>query len=82
MTHHAHIGLNDCDEVVKLIWDWLDNELSETTWKEIEAHLAGCTGCTEHVEFARGFLKKVQEAPAPAGDLNALRERVRKALRD
>jgi anti-sigma factor RsiW len=73
--------MDDCDSVVKLIWDWLDDELDEATWKEIEAHLAGCTGCTEHVEFARGFLKKVHETPAPAGDLDALRERVRASLR-
>ena len=69
-----------CGEVVREIWDWLDEEQDQSRWSEIQAHLSTCTGCTEHVDFARGFLDKVR-APAPAGDLTALRDRVRAALR-
>jgi hypothetical protein len=69
-----------CGEVVREIWDWLDREQSRERWSQIESHLATCTGCTEHVDFARGFLQKVHDAP-PTGDVTALRERVRDALK-
>lgn len=70
-----------CDDVAKQAWDWLDNELDLATWRDIEAHLASCTGCAEHIEFAQRFLQQVKAAPADADDLNALRERVRAAIR-
>jgi anti-sigma factor (TIGR02949 family) len=68
-----------CGEVVREIWDWLDREQDRERWEQIESHLATCTGCTEHVDFARRFLKKVHDAP-PTGDLTALKARVRDAL--
>ena len=70
-----------CDEVVREIWDWLDHELDQMRWDELQVHLSTCTGCTEHMDFAREFLRKVREAPLPSGDLDALRDRVRSALR-
>jgi anti-sigma factor (TIGR02949 family) len=71
----------DCDDVVKQAWDWLDNELDVSTWKDIEAHLASCSGCTEHIEFAQRFLAQVKATPADADDIERLRARVRAALR-
>jgi hypothetical protein len=71
----------DCNDVAARVWDWLDNELGADEWADIEAHLHDCTGCTEHVAFARHFLDRVRVA-TPAGDVGSLRERVRAALRD
>lgn len=68
-----------CDEVVREIWDWLDKELDEARWQQLETHLSSCTGCTAHVDFARRFLQHVHDAP-PTGDLGALRKRVLTAL--
>ena len=69
----------DCEAVASQIWDWLDNELDATRWAAIESHLATCTGCSEHVAFARGFLRHVHTPNTPA-DLLALQARIRSAL--
>ena len=69
----------DCEEVASRIWDWLDNELDAAHWTAIETHLATCTGCNEHVAFARGFLRQVNAARTPA-DITSLRTRIRTAL--
>lgn len=70
----------DCEDVVRELWDWLDDELPADRWDDIRAHLATCEGCSEHVAFARSFLDHVHQ-PADDGGTDALRERVRKALR-
>ena len=69
----------DCEHVAAQIWDWLDHELDAVRWAAIESHLATCTGCSEHVAFARGFLHQVKQPTAPS-DLSALRTRIRSAL--
>ena len=68
----------DCEDVVRDVWDWLDNELDQDRWAAIEAHLAGCTGCSEHVEFARSFLNHVRAGGS--ADVTALRARVQSAM--
>ena len=72
----------DCDDVVKQIWDWLDNELPDDRWAAIENHLATCTGCSEHVAFARSFLSKIAEPNSAASDVSTLKERIRTALKN
>ena len=69
----------DCEAVASQIWDWLDNELDATRWAAIEDHLATCTGCSEHVAFARGFLRQVAEA-GTLTDITSLRTRIRSSL--
>ena len=69
----------DCDEVASQIWDWLDNELDAERWSAIEHHLATCTGCSEHVAFARGFLDQVKKSAA-TDDITSLRSRIKTAL--
>ena len=70
----------DCEEVVREIWDWLDDELPQHRWSAIQTHLATCTGCSEHVAFARSFLAKVSEPMPVRPDFNSLKERIRVAL--
>ena len=72
----------DCEEVVREIWDWLDDELPQERWGAIQAHLAGCTGCREHVAFARGFLNKVAAPDSAALDFSTLKDRIRTALKN
>lgn len=70
----------DCEEVVRELWDWLDDELPRERWSAIQDHLANCTGCSEHVTFARGFLSKVAEPVPAAADFSTLKEKIRTAL--
>lgn len=71
----------DCNAVVRELWDYLDGELDEQRWQMIRDHLAECTGCTSHVEFARSFLAQVVGVPADADEVARLRLTVRQVLR-
>ncbi len=83
MTHGAaaHPPV-DCQAVVRQLWDWLDDELDPAQWAAIQEHLALCTGCREHVAFARSFLDHVKEPPRDVAALVDLRERLRAAMRE
>lgn len=49
----------DCRTAVRRLWDFLDEELDEVRYAEMEAHLRDCAECSEHVAFARAFLNAV-----------------------
>lgn len=42
-----------CEELVKLVTDYLEHVLLAPEVARFEAHLAGCTGCTNYLEQAR-----------------------------
>jgi hypothetical protein len=42
-----------CQELVELVTDYLEHALPLPEVARFEAHLAGCTGCTNYVEQAR-----------------------------
>lgn len=71
----------DCLTVVHLMWDFLDRELPAQRLDDIRQHLATCTGCRSHVDFCRSFLEQLRAAPFEGGEIDALRGRVRDALR-
>ena len=72
----------DCTAAMRQLWDYLDGEIDAATWDAITIHLATCTGCRSHVEFARSFLTKVETSPVWSADVSALKDRVIAALRE
>ncbi len=58
----------DCETAVRRLWDFLDGELRGARLAEMEAHLAGCAECTEHVRFSRLFLRTVTASAAEAAE--------------
>ena len=46
-----------CRELVELVTDYLEGSLSRRDRARFEAHLAGCTGCTEYVEQFRETIR-------------------------
>ena len=70
MEPHRH---NDgCKEVFALLSDYLDLELPLEACQEIEAHIAGCSPCSEFAESLRktvDLCRRYQptELPAPLG---------------
>lgn len=68
-----------CSEVLALLSDYLDGDLSAPARRQVEEHLRGCEGCTR---FGGEFRSTVQAlrvhlqrpAPVPAGVLDRLRE--------
>ena len=46
-----------CREVVELLNDYLENELSPSRRERVKAHLAGCDGCTMILEELRETIR-------------------------
>jgi anti-sigma factor RsiW len=46
-----------CRQMVELITDYLEGDLSRSDRKRFEAHLAGCEHCTEYLEQMRATIR-------------------------
>lgn len=71
----------DCEQTVRRLWDYLDEQLGPVDLAMIDAHLAECDRCPPHFAFERRFLEAVREARAGVetpdrAKIKALRERV------
>lgn len=59
----------DCEEVLQQIWSFLDGEINEARYQEIQAHIAACADCGPRYEFHRRLLalieEKCREGPIP-----------------
>lgn len=74
-------GPFDCRQAVRQLYDYVDNALSHEQLNAMRSHLTHCTGCHEHVELARKFLRQLGTCRVPEGDLATLAARIRDALR-
>lgn len=72
----------DCDAVMRQLWDYLDQQLTPQTMAAIHAHLGKCQHCQPEAQFRRAFEQAVSSARQEAGNTDALRARIRRALRD
>jgi anti-sigma factor RsiW len=67
-----------CKELVEIITDYLENRLPSSERSRFEAHLAGCTGCTNYVSQMRrtitllGSLTEEDLPPQTQQDLLAI----------
>lgn len=59
----------DCEQVLQLVWQFLDGEMDETRYLEIQAHIADCAECGPRYQFQRRLLAlvemKCREGPVP-----------------
>ncbi len=68
-----------CEEILPLLYPWLDQELGAESAAQVAAHLEACPECERRAAAERRFLERVSEAgreTAPAG----LRARVEEIL--
>jgi len=74
-------GAISCREVVELLWEYIDAELTPEMEARIRAHLEACEKCYPHYDFQKVFVEFVRRhggGAAPA----ALRQRVFQAILD
>ncbi len=67
----------NCDEAIRMLFEFLDNELDEHNHTAVEAHLHDCRACFSHAEFdkrLRGLVKGKDTSNAP----DTLRDRIKK----
>jgi anti-sigma factor RsiW len=63
-----------CQEVVELITDYLEGALSRRDRRRFEAHLAGCSNCTEYLAQMRRTLELTGRLVAEDLSADARRE--------
>ncbi len=67
----------NCDEAIRMLFEFLDNELEPNDHAAVDAHLHKCRACFSRMEFDKrlhGMIKAPEIAVAP----DALRQRIRK----
>lgn len=65
-----------CEEVLERLLAYLDRELDDRTWAEVEHHLESCRGCFSRAEFERRLKAHVRAAGESAAP-ESLRARLK-----
>jgi mycothiol system anti-sigma-R factor len=72
----------DCEQVLQLVWRFLDGEVDDAHYRDIEAHLVECANCGQRYDFERRLRAlietKCREGPVPT----ELKRRLFKVLED
>ncbi len=71
----------ECLDVLRHVWDYLDEQMSEETTERLRAHLAECRGCFEYKTFHENFFAAVHTLGRRGGASRQLRARVLEGLR-
>lgn len=71
----------NCREALDRLQDYLHQEATPELARQIEAHLAACAPCLRHARFEKNFQALLGATAADVRCPDALRERVREALR-
>jgi len=64
-----------CRELVEIVTDYLEGDLSRRDRRRFERHIAGCEGCTSYVEqmrLTKRLLGRIPEDSIPAEAREAL----------
>ena len=72
-------GALTCREVVELLWEYIDAELTPELENRIRMHLEACENCVPHFDFQRAFVEFVRRHGTQATP-PALRQRIFQAL--
>jgi len=67
----------NCDEAIRMLFEYLDNELAQRDHDAVEAHLRQCRACFSRMEFDKrlhGMVKGPDNGMVP----EALRTRIKK----
>lgn len=73
---------DDCLTIVRKLWPYLDDVLPDDLQEHVALHLAQCTECRSHFDFARTILHAIRQygAGTEYADAGSLRVRVLDAL--
>lgn len=79
-THDAAMGnmapMLGCEQVMRQLWDYLDEELTPERMAAIRAHLELCKRCYPQYEFERSFLDAVAGTVREHSNIERLRARL------
>jgi mycothiol system anti-sigma-R factor len=66
----------DCDEVLRKVYSFIDNELEGASLDEIRQHLDECAPCLEQFDLERSLKKLVHRSCTGEHAPEGLRERI------
>jgi anti-sigma factor RsiW len=73
-------GEIDCEEAIRRLADFLDDEIDVLPRGEVEHHLDRCRSCFSRVEFEKGLRSRLRELRRAAID-PAFEERIHRLAR-
>ena len=81
-TQLEGLGLSStCVEVLRHLWDYLDDEMTSGGAERLKAHIATCTTCREYEGYQSCFLDALARLRAGFNAPATLRERIAEKLK-
>lgn len=81
-TQLEGLGLSaSCAEVLRHLWDYLDEEITPVSADRLRAHIAGCPQCKEYSVYQSCFLEAVSRLREEFGAPGSLRARLAQRLK-
>ncbi len=71
-----------CEEVVRLVWQYMDRELDESTYRQLQAHIRQCRDCGPRHDFEARLRAIIQGKCAGQPAPERLRRRLLAMLQD
>lgn len=76
------LGLSSsCVEVLRHLWDYLDEQITPEGAERLRAHIASCAQCQGYSDYQSCFLEAVARLRAGLGAPEQLRERLAESLK-
>jgi anti-sigma factor (TIGR02949 family) len=76
------LGLSStCADVLRHLWDYLDDQITPEGAERLRAHIASCPKCHEYEVYQSCFLEAVKRLRARLGAPGQLRERLAEELK-
>jgi mycothiol system anti-sigma-R factor len=77
------LGLSPtCVDVLRHLWDYLDDQMTPSGAERLRAHIAGCAQCQRYEGFQESFLSTVARIRADLGAPDSLRDKLAERLRE
>ena len=77
-TAVQEIQVLDCEQTVRRLWDYLDQQLPALDMQAVDQHLAECKAkCPSHFAFERAFLDVLRTSRSTGRTTDVLQLRVR-----
>ena len=81
-TQLEALGLSsNCADVVRHLWDYLDDQTTAESAGRLRAHIESCTQCKGYAEYQSCFLEAVAKLRVQLDAPEQLRERLAGALK-
>lgn len=82
-TQLEELGLSStCAEVLRHLWDYLDQEIAPDSAQRLEAHIASCRTCQEYRVYQSCFLDSLARLHRELAAPDTLRERLAEGLKE